>query len=139
MKRMRKSAGLSRETQLALGERLRAAYSNFVNRIPPGLVSLGNQATVQRVAAKGSVPAPLSADRVGTLDADVFDPETIAVLDEAYRKAWIDLQSLKHNPVSQDALVRQLIALVKAGERRPNNMAIKAVLSLVAPSTAGVK
>lgn len=133
MNRPGKRGGLSRDIQLALGDKLRAAYSSFVDRIPPGLVSLANTATIRGTPAK-TTPRQHAVEHIGGLDPNLFEPETIALLDEAYQKAWSDLQSLQHNPVSEDALVLRLIALVRAGERTPHKLATKAVLTLISPS-----
>jgi hypothetical protein len=136
MNRPRKPGGLSRDVQLALGEKLRAAYGTFVDRLPPGLVGLANAVRARAAPGQTTTPGRAAIERMGMLDPNVFEPETIALLDEAYQKAWNDLQGLKNNPVSQDALVLRLIALVRAGERSPHKLATKAVLTLIAPSTA---
>jgi hypothetical protein len=123
--------GLSREVQVALGEQLRAAYSKFLHHMPWKLVSLS-----QRIAhpTHGSSwrldpefqPAPFAEDAA-------FDPETLAILDEALEKAWDDLQSIK-SPVTRETLALQLAALAKE-ERDPSRLAIKAVIASIVPST----
>lgn len=123
---------LPREVQIALGEQLRDAYRNFVGRLPLNLISLmrglKEGTPVERARASPII------DTMGPIDRSVFDPATIAILDEAFEKAWEDLQSVQ-NSVSRETLALRLMALVKA-ERNPSRLATKAVLaSIVSPTT----
>jgi hypothetical protein len=123
--------GLSRELQIKLGEKLRDLYSEFVQSLPLHLFVLA-----QRVRGAGSAKRTRSdsiSETLGNNCADVFDPETVAILDEAYEKAWKDLDRLKTNPVTRTALAICLFVLLNQGERNPSLLATKAVLKLVAP------
>jgi len=123
--------GLSRELQSKLGVKLRDLYSSFVQSLPLHFVVL-----TRRVRDAGSAKSTRSdsmCETVGNISADAFDPETIAILDEAFEKAWDDLDHLKTNPVTRNALAIRLIALLKEGERNPSRLATKVVLQLVAP------
>jgi hypothetical protein len=127
--------GLPRDVQLALGEQLREAYSGFVGRLPWNLISLARR--VKDDPSEGQARAEPIVDNMGLVDRAVFDPATIAILQSAFEKAWSDLQSLRHNPSSREALALRLMALVNEGERNPSRLATKAVLISIAPPTAG--
>ena len=120
---------LPREVQIALGRKLRDVYRSYVDRLPLHLVGLAHRVT----DVDNRHPVPLPFGELRNLDRDVFDPDTIRILDEAFDKAWNDLQSLKKNPATEDSLALVLMALVKEGERNPSQLATKAVLKLIAP------
>jgi hypothetical protein len=119
--------GLPREVQIALGEQLRAAYSKLLHHMPWKLVSL-----TQRIAHP-------THDSSWRLDPELqlqplpedaaFDPETLAILDEALEKAWDDLQSIR-SPVTREALALRLAALARE-ERDPSRLATKAVIASI--------
>ena len=122
--------GLPREVQIALGEQLRAAYSKFLHHMPWKLVSLTQRighATPGRTWRLGpEFQPPLFAE-----DA-AFDPETLAILDEALEKAWDDLQSIR-SPVTRETLALRVATLARE-ERDPSRLATKAVIASIVPS-----
>jgi len=87
------------------------------------------------LAHRVSVPwdeAPRNAPRdppITTFDRNVFDPATITLLDEAFQRAWEDLQRVQH-PVTREALARCLTDLLKI-EREPARLATKAVIQII--------
>jgi hypothetical protein len=123
--------GLSRELQISLGEKLRDIYSTFIQSLPLHLVVLARKVRGGGSAKSASFVA--LSETFGHISAESFDPETIAIVDEAFDKAWKDLDYLTTNPATRTALAIRLIALLKKGERNPSRLATKAVLELVAP------
>jgi hypothetical protein len=122
--------GLPREVQIALGEQLRAAYSKFLHRMPWKLVSLTQRIEHETHGRSWRLdpelqPQPLPEDAA-------FDPETLAILDEALEKAWDDLQSIR-SPVTREDLALRLAALARE-ERDPSRLATKAVIASIVPS-----
>jgi hypothetical protein len=123
--------GLPREVQIALGEQLRAVYSKFLNHMPWKLVSL-TQRIGHETHGRSWRRDPEFQPLLFGEDA-AFDPETLAILDQALEKAWDDLQSIK-SPVTREALALRLAALAKE-ERDPSRLATKAVIASIVPST----
>ena len=131
---MTKDKKLSRSEQLSLGRTLRDFYRNYVEALPLHLVGLAHRVPDEKVTGTHlGIPAPF--DELRTAHQDVFDPETLRILVEAFDKAWRDLQSLKRNPATETSLALTLMTLVKEGERRPSQLATKAVLSLIGPQS----
>ena len=123
--------GLPREVQIALGGKLRAAYGKFLHQMPWKLVSLTRRiehGTHDRSWRPDPElhPPPFAEDAA-------FDPETLAILDEAFEKAWGDLQSIK-SPVTRETLALRLAVLARE-ERDPSRLATKAVIASIVPST----
>jgi hypothetical protein len=123
--------GLPRDVQIALGGKLRAAYGKFLHQMPWKLVSLARR--IEHATDGGSWrpdpelhPPPFAEDAA-------FDPETLAILDEAFEKAWGDLQSIK-SPVTRETLALRLAVLARE-ERDPSRLATKAVIASIVPST----
>jgi hypothetical protein len=122
--------GLPREVQIALGEQLRAAYSKFLHRMPWKLVSLTQRIEHETHGRSWRLDPELQPQ---PLPEDVaFDPETLAILDEALVKAWDDLQSIR-SPVTREDLALRLAALARE-ERDPSRLATKAVIASIVPS-----
>ena len=123
-------AGLPREVQIALGEQLRAAYSKFLHHMPWRLVSLtqriGPATDGRSWRLNPEFQPPLFAE-------EAFDPETLAILDEALEKAWDDLQSIR-SPVTRETLALRVATLARE-ERDPSRLATKAVIASIVPST----
>ena len=129
MPRRRSNKGrLPRAAQLALGTELRARYGVWGGRLPWQLLSLA-----QRVSLADLAPADREPDAApAAFDSSVLDPATIAILDEAFDRAWTDLQSVKHE-ATKEALARCLAGLIQH-ERDPARLATKAVIELIAPA-----
>lgn len=125
---MNERKGLSRELQISLGDRLRDHYSTFLQRLPLELVVLA-----RKIRGSSSVKDPSFTQPLGNPLWNSFDPETVAILNTAFEKAWHDLDHLTANPATRSALATRLIALLNEGERNPSRLATKAVLELVAP------
>ena len=123
-------AGLPREVQIALGEQLRAAYSKFLHHMPWKLVNLTQR--IGHPTHGGTWRLDPQSQRPVFADDAAFDPESLAILDEALEKAWDDLQSIG-SPVTRETLALRLAALAKE-ERDPSRLATKAVISSIAPS-----
>ena len=125
-------AGLPREVQIALGEQLRAAYSKFLHHMPWRLVSLtqriGPATHGKSWRSDPEFQPPLFAE-------EAFDPETLAILDEALEKAWDDLQSIR-SPVTLETLALRVATLARE-ERDPSRLATKAVIASIVPSPRG--
>jgi len=117
---MNERKGLSRE--------LRDHYSTFLQRLPLELVVLA-----RKIRGSSSVKDPSFTQPLGNPLWNSFDPETVAILNTAFEKAWHDLDHLTANPATRSALATRLIALLNEGERNPSRLATKAVLELVAP------
>ena len=122
--------GLTRHLQISLGEKLREYYSGVLQTLPPDLVLLARKIRGDTTAKQnfhwGSEP-------LENIHVDSFDPETVAILDEAFERAWRDLDHLTENPATRQCLATRLFELLKEGERNPSRLATKAVLELVAP------
>jgi len=127
-KRSKYKARLSTDVQLALGAELRARFGSWANRLPWPLMKLAQRVSLPRqqmhVGQPRDPPAP-------SFDPHVFDPATIAALDEAFRLAWDDLQKVGH-PATEDDLARCLSKLVQI-ERVPARLATKAVIQIIVP------
>ena len=122
--------GLPREVQIALGEQLRAAYSKFLHLMPWKLVSLTQRIEHETHGRSWRLdpelqPQPLPGDAA-------FDPETLAILDEALEKAWDDLQSIRSSVTREDLALR--LAALAREERDPSRLATKAVIASIVPS-----
>jgi hypothetical protein len=127
-KRSKYKARLSTDVQLALGAELRARFGSWANRLPWPLMRLAQQVSLPRQETRGGQPRDPPAH---SFDHNVFDPATIAALDEAFRLAWDDLQKVGH-PATEDDLARCLARLVQV-ERVPARLATKAVIQLIVP------
>jgi hypothetical protein len=126
--RSKNKARLSTDIQLALGAELRSSFSGWANRLPGPLMRLAQKVSLPRQETHGSQPRDPPAF---SFDRNVFDPATIAALDEAFRLAWDDLQKIRH-PVTKDALARCLTKLVQT-ERVPARLATRAVIQIIVP------
>jgi hypothetical protein len=123
--------GLSRELQIGLGEKLRELYSSLVQSVPLHFIMLARR--IRNAGGETRAPAGPSFEAAGEIGGHGYDPETVAILSEAFDKAWEDLEALSANPATHAALALRLIALLDEGERNPARLATKAVLELVAP------
>ena len=128
---MDERTGLSRELQISLGEKLRELYSTFVQSLPLHFVVLARR--VRGANSEKGTRSDSTSETLGKISGDGFDPETVAILGEAFEKAWKDLDNLTTNPATRTELAIRLIALLNEGERNPPRLATKAVLELVAP------
>ena len=122
--------GLPREVQIALGEQLRAAYSKFLHRMPWKLVSLTQRIEHETHGRSWRLDPELQPQLLPE-DA-AFDPETLAILDEALEKAWDDLQSIRSSITREDLALR--LAALAREERDPSRLATKAVIASIVPS-----
>lgn len=103
-------------------------YGVWGGRLPWHLLSLA-----QKVSLADPSPADRAPDAApAAFDSSVLDPATIAILDEAFERAWTDLQSVKHE-ATKEALARCLADLIQH-ERDPARLATKAVIALIAPA-----
>src|SRR5688572_18440175 len=110
---------LPRKAQLALGAELRAMYGVWAGRLPWQLLSLA-----QRVSLADRAPADREPDVApAAFDSSVLDPTSIAILDQAFDRAWTDLQSVKHE-ATKEALALCLADLIQH-ERDPARLATK--------------
>lgn len=125
---MNERKGLTRDVQISLGGRLRDHYSTLVQSLPLDLLLLSRKIRGNAGGADSSFNAPPR-----NAEWNSFDPETVAILNEAFDKAWLDLDHLTANPATRRGLAKRLIALLNEGERNPSRLATKAVLKLVAP------
>lgn len=122
---------LSRELQIGLGGKLRELYSTLMQSMPVHFFVLA-----RRIRSVGGEPGARSAPTFeisGDIRGHAYDPETVAILSEAFDKAWNDLEALTSNPTTHAELALRLIALLDEGERDPSRLATKAVLESVAP------
>src|SRR4051812_42318119 len=119
---------LSTDVQLALGAELRARFGSWANRLPGPMMRLAQQVSLPPPETRSGQPRDPPPP---AFDPNVFDPATIAALDEAFRLAWDDLQKVGH-PVSKDALARCLTRLAKT-ERAPARLATRAVIQTIVP------
>jgi hypothetical protein len=125
---MNERKGLTRELQISLGGRLRDHYNTFLQSLPLELVLLA-----RKIRGNASAKDPSFIEPLENTHWNSFDPETVAILNEAFEKAWQDLDHLTANPATRSVLATRLIALLNEGERNPSRLATKAVLELVAP------
>ena len=125
---MNERKGLTRDLQISLGGRLRDHYYAVLQSLPLDLLLLARQIRGNAGGNDASIDAA-----PGNNDWNSFDPETVEILNEAFDKAWQDLDHLTENPATRRVLATRLIALLNEGERNPSRLATKAVLELVAP------
>jgi hypothetical protein len=62
----------------------------------------------------------------------VYDPETLAVLEAAFDEAWAALKINSDGTVTPDALAQSILKLANRGERDPERLRNGALLELVA-------
>jgi hypothetical protein len=117
------------EVQRVLGFELRAAYESWAHRVPWSLVLLARR--IRGYVEGASSQTVPDEDGEGIFDPNLYDPETIAILVEAFDQAWNDLQAID-NPASKEVLARSLRRLVQR-ERIPSRLATKAVLQIILP------
>ena len=129
---MDKHKGLPRELQISLGRMLRDYYNTFLQSMPLDLVLLARKIRGGQSARDN----PPSVSELLRNHTNSFDPETVAILTEAFDRAWNDLNHLSANPATPRTLATRLLALLNEGERDASRMATKAVLELVAPRAA---
>jgi hypothetical protein len=134
VRKMANIPGLSKDLQLSLGEKIREHYSAFVQSLPLSLVALSRK--ISDLPNARDFPTSSAVATFESNSQSGFDPETVAILTEAFEKAWADLAYLETNSVAPAEVSRCLIALLNSGERNASRLASKALLKLIAPRCA---